>query len=557
VLLAAVVWWAAGPLVGDTYFHAARAEKLAELDSLDTLESVNEFRDGGLHPGYAFPLLQGADALVARLAGTDAVDVLLYLPAVLVPLALVLAYAAGSAVFGSPAGGLALVAVQVAQVGLSRQDELFEVTGLFETLSQPQAASRLLLAPAVLALAFAFLAEGDRVLLACLVAAALALSAVHPTYTPYVALVLGGFLVARALIVRRREPLLARGAAVLAAVLVPFGLVLAFLFPLAQDTRAVTPRPGEGGGDLPRTFTALGDWIGYSPSALAREGPVVVAGLLALPLAAFAARRAWAAFVLGGSLAVLAVLLAPPLFTVLTDAFSVSQSRRLASFLPVAFAVVGGCVVLSRFRALGVGLAAGASVLLLLLYPGEFVRNFEEGGPEWSVWLAVAGGLAALAFGAVRRPLGPEPGAWTLAAALAFAAPVAVAAVPDVERDRPVSELTPAAADAVRANAEPGDVVFSDEDSAFHAAAFAPVYVNAGPSGNVADTAENRPRARVADARRFFGSASLTDEQRAALLERYGADWVLVDKEGPYPQEFLRTLERVFEDERYALYRVS
>ena len=57
---------------------------------------------------------------------------------------------------------------------------------------------------------------------------------------------------------------------------------------------------------------------------------------------------------LGGSLAVLTVLLTPPLFTALSDAFSVSQSRRLAGFLPIAFAVVGGCIVVSRLKALGV-----------------------------------------------------------------------------------------------------------------------------------------------------------------------------------------------------------
>src|SRR5919201_674194 len=37
------------------FFHLARVQKLLAFDSL-SLRSVDEFRDGGLHPGYAFPL---------------------------------------------------------------------------------------------------------------------------------------------------------------------------------------------------------------------------------------------------------------------------------------------------------------------------------------------------------------------------------------------------------------------------------------------------------------------------------------------------------------------
>ena len=229
--LATLVWWAAGPIYGDTYFHIARARKLAEFDTLNTLATVNEFKDGGLHPGYAFPLLHGVEALIARIAGVDVVDVVVYLPAILLPLALLLVYGAGSAVFRSWAGGVALVAAQAAQVGFSRRDMFFEGTGLFETLSQPQAASRLLLAPAMIALAFAFIVEGGWILLASLGAAAFALSAVHPTYVPYVALVFAGFLLARVVLVRGWEPLLTRTSLALGALVVPFGLYSSSSFP--------------------------------------------------------------------------------------------------------------------------------------------------------------------------------------------------------------------------------------------------------------------------------------------------------------------------------------
>jgi hypothetical protein len=557
--LAAAVWWATGPLYGDTYFHLARVRKLAELDTLGSLSTVNEFKDGGLHPGYVFPLLHGAEAVIARIAGVDPADVVLYLPAILVPLALLLAYAAGSAVFRSPAGSLALVAAQAAQVGLSRRDAFFEGTGLYETLSQPQAASRLLLAPAMIALAFTFVVEGGWIPLASLGTAAFALSAVHPTYAPYVALLFAGFLAARVILVRGWEPLLTRAALALGTMLVPFGLYLILLLPLVRGTRAVTPSAGDRAAELERNlhnFTTLGDWFGYSPGAIAREGPIVVAGLLAVPLAAFAARRLWAAFVLGGSLVVLAVLLTPPLFTALSDAFSVSQSRRLASFVPIAFAVAGGCIVVSRLRALGVALAAGTGVALMFLYPGEFMRRVEEGGPEWTVAVAVAGGLVALVAGAFLRLRGPNPGMWGVAAAVALVFPVVIAGVSALERVRPLSELTPGIVTAVRAQTAPGEVVFSDRMTAYEIAAFAPVYINAGPPGNVADTSKNRPRIRAADARRFFRGRLLTNAERRGILARYGAEWVLVDKERRRPEEFLATLRRVFEDRRYALYQV-
>ena len=53
-------------------------------------------------------------------------------------------------------------------------------------------------------------------------------------------------------------------------------------------------------------------------------------------------RRRWAAYVLGGSLAVFAITLVPWLFTPFSDVVSLSQARRLAGFLPFAFALAGG-----------------------------------------------------------------------------------------------------------------------------------------------------------------------------------------------------------------------
>ena len=96
--LGVLLWWVAGEIGGDGLFHLARVRKLEALDSL-SLDAVNEFADGGLHPGYAFPLWHGFLALVARVSFLDPADVVLHEASVLAPLAVVVAYEAGHALF--------------------------------------------------------------------------------------------------------------------------------------------------------------------------------------------------------------------------------------------------------------------------------------------------------------------------------------------------------------------------------------------------------------------------------------------------------------------------
>ena len=559
VLFAVVVWWAAGPINGDGFFHLARARKLADLGVLNGLSSVSEFKDGGLHPGYAFPLWHSVDALVAHLAGVDVTDVVLYLPAVLVPLALLLAYAAGAAVFRSPVGGLALAALQVANLGFARREDNLAGTGLFETISQPQAASYLLLTTAVLTLAFAFVVEGGGVVLVCLAAASLALTLAHPSYTPFVGMLLVGFLLARLVLVRAWEPLLMRATIALGAITAPLVLFLVLFYPVIRSSSSVTPSTSIRDHELANygnLVTKLGPWFGMSPGEIARAGPVVVAGLLAIPLAGLASRRLWAAFVLGGSLALLVAVLVPPFFTILADVFSLSQARRLPDFLPVSFAVVGGCIALSRLRAWGVAIAGAVGVVLVLLYPGEFTWVYVHGGPSWAVWLAFAGGLAALVLGAWRPRRGPDPTRWALAVALVFVVPVAVSGLGRVEKAGADGFFTAGVVDAVRADASAGDVVFSDRMTAYRIAAYAPVYINASSPGHVANTHANHVFARARDTGRFFWDAAISDSDRQEILERWGADWVLVNKSRSHPQDFLQRFPLVYEDARFALYDV-
>jgi hypothetical protein len=557
VLFSVVVWWAAGPVNGDGYFHLGRARKLAELSVLNGLSSVDEFKDGGLHPGYAFPLWHAVDALVARLAGVDVTQALLYLPALLVPLALLLAYAAGNAVFRSPFGGIALAAVQMANLGLARREENRAGTGFFETITQPQAASHLLLVTALVALAFAFAVDGGGVVLLCLAAASVALTLVHASYTPFVVLLLLGFVLARLVLVRAWEPLLMRATVSLGAVTAPFVLFLVAFYPVISGSSSVTPSTSLREHELAEwgsLVTNLGPWFGMSPEAVARAGPVVVAGLIAIPFAALASRRLWAAFVLGGSVSVLIVVLMPPFFTILADVLSLSQARRLPEFLPVSFAVVGGCIALSRLRAWGVAIAGAVSVVLVVLFPGEFTWVYENGGPGWAVALAVVGGLGAIVVGVWRPLWGPEPGSWALAAALVFVVPVAVAGLSRVSKAPLDTAFTSGIVEAVRADVSANEVLFSDRTTAYRITAYAPVYVNTSAPGHVAEVHANHVLARARDTKRFFGTAPIPDVERHAILRRWGADWVLVNKERSYPQAFLDRFPVVYEDGRFVLY---
>ena len=134
-----------------------------------------------------------------RLADVDPATALLHLPAILTPLAVVLAYAAGAALFRSPGAGVATAAAQVGLLGFSRSG-----TGSFDFMAQPATVSRALIAPALLALVFSFVGGGRRRQVLSIAAASLALALVHPTYAFFVAVPLVGFLIARAILATRR-----------------------------------------------------------------------------------------------------------------------------------------------------------------------------------------------------------------------------------------------------------------------------------------------------------------------------------------------------------------
>jgi hypothetical protein len=546
-----IALWHVAVLDGDAFFHLARVRKLEAFGSL-SLQNVGEFRDGSLHPGYAFPLWHGFLALVARLADVDPIAVGRNGPTVLAPVSFALFYEAGASLFRSAWAGVAVVIAQVSLTGIAAGHG-----GSVTSLALPATASRQLLVPALLALFFAHVRRPSGALLLSTAAAAGALALVHPTYALFVGVPLVGFAVARALLVRRELTPALTG---LAALAVPTAVALAWLRPVVEATtvhnpsgeevrRAFAQYPGQLAGDFDRYHVA--------ERLFTRSGALAVAGLLCVPLALFGARRRWAAWVLGGSLAIFALTLVSFVFPRFADAVSISQARRLVGFMPIPYALAGGAAVLAGLLGIfAIPLALAAGVVLQHAYPGEFGYRFHGTTPAWPTWVALGGGLAALAVGAARRfRSGSDVGVhlhreWMAATAVAaFAIPVAVHGFSHWSRVGSGSgALTRGLIKAFRADAKPKDVLFADPETGYLLAAYAPVYLADAPFGHVAVTKENRPRQRLRDAYRFYAHGG-----DLSIPRYYGARWIIVDHKR---HRLTLDLPRAYADGRYVLYRL-
>jgi hypothetical protein len=542
-----IALWFVAILDGDAFFHLARVRKLEVFGSL-SLQNVGEFKDGSLHPGYAFPLWHGFLALVARLADVDPIAVGRNGPTVLAPICFALFYEAGATLFRSASAGAAVVIAQVSMTGVAAGHG-----GSFTSLALPATASRQLLVPALIALFFAHTRAPSAALLASTAAAAGTLALVHPTYALFVGVPLVGFVVVRTLLARAE---LAPALTGIAALAIPTAVALAWLRPVVEATtlhnpsgeavrRAFAQYPGQLAGDL--------DHYHVTEQLFTRAGSVAVAGLVCVPLAFFARSRRWAAWVLGGSLAIFALTLVPYVFPSFADAVSISQARRLVGFMPLPYALAGGAAVLTSLIGLAVlPLALAAGIVLELAYPGEFGYRFHGTTPAWPAWVALVGGILALAIGALTRRWDriDRGGIVSLLAVAAFAIPVAVHGFSHWTRTGSGSgALTRGLIRAVREDTRKKDVLFADPETGYLLAAYAPVYLADTPFAHVADTKKNRPKERLRDAYRFYAQGG-----DLAIPGRYGARWIVVDRRR---HRLTLDLPRGYADRRYVLYRLG
>jgi hypothetical protein len=526
IALGLALWSLEGIVAGDGLFHLGRMRKLDDFGSL-SLRAVDEFRDGGLHPGYAFPLWHAWLALVAKIAGVDPTEVLRHESSLLVPLALVLAYEMGRQVFRSTWPALVVLAAQVGMIALAPGSG-----GSYTTLALPGTTARQLFVPAVIALFFRFVRGPSWPVGLTLSAAGVGLAFVHPTYALFVVIPLFGFALVRLLVTTED---LRPSALALTAFGAPVLLVFAWLAPIVSETRSHTPTAkakAQGfahyAGDL-----VISSPVRYhlEPSLVARTGAIAVASLVLVPLAAFAARRRWSAFVLGGMVIVLALELAPFIFPRFSDLVSLSQSRRAAGFVPFAFALAGGMAVLARsLRLLVLPAALAAGIVLQVLYPGDFELRSHHGGPALATWIALWGGVAGIVAAAALVRIGggryERPHLLGGLAGLLFVLPVAVYGFAhwDEEPQRDAYALTPGLVSFLRTHVPERAIVYADLETSYRISAYAPVYVADAPPTHVADTTANRPAARRRDLMRFLRTGDLS------IPRGYGAGWLVLGR---------------------------
>jgi hypothetical protein len=552
------LWFAQGAFTGDAFFHLGRIRKLDALSSL-SLHDVGEFAHGGLHPGYAFPLWHGWLALVARLAGVDPASVAAHESSLLVPLALILAFEMGWAIFRSVGLGVAVVLGQVAIKCFAPGH-----AGVYPFLWEPSTVATQLLLPAAVALFFVFVRKPAWPVGLMLAAASACLALVHPTYALFLAIPLGAYVIARALLTRGadyRSGLL--GFAVFA---VPMALAFVWLLPVIRQTIPVSPGPKLLAQNLHhyRVDLVVHSLTRYAlaPSRIDRNGAVAVAALALAPLALFARRQRWSALVLGGTLAVLGIELWPLVFPHFSDAVSLSQSRRASAFIPFAVGLAGGAAIIGRFSrtlALLGGLAAG--IWLQVAYAGDFGLKAPRTEPAIIVWISLWGCLAALVVGIAlgllrsdRRSVDVRRSGTTAALAVAlFVLPVVVHGLirwtPGNPHDR--SALTPGLIHYLQKDVPARSVVLGDLGTSYRITAFAPVYVVAVPPTHAANTWPNELHKRRLAVLRFLVHPTL------AVPQRWKAGWVVLTRAEPVKALERQGLRPLYDDKRFVVVGVA
>lgn len=507
IVLGALVWHTEGAVTGDGLFHEARVRKLVDLTSLH-LRTVDEFKDGGLHPGYAFPLWHGFLAIITWLSGLDPGTVVRHEPSLLVPIACVVAWEAGTTLFGSPWAGLSVLAAQLAIFCFGPGHG-----GSYATMALPGTAARQLIAPAALALFF----SGNRLGIA---AAFGALTLVHPTYALFLLIPLLAYAALRTREWRTNLQLL--GAAI-----VPAALAVLWLRPIADETVSRNPSHTALLTGLRQYGTELvvtnAHHYRLAGSEIDRTGVIAIAALVLLPVTAFAWRRRWAAFALGGALLILVLMEVPWLFVHFSNAVSLSQSRRAAGFVPLPFALAGAAALVAR-RVVMLPVALAAGIVLQRLWPGDFDYGLRHGGPPAATWIALIGGAAALALVLIVRPREPrERHVLGFLAVALLALPVAIHGFWHWSPRTPTdpNALSPRLVHNLRTKVPKGSVVIAPLQVSYEVVADAPLYVVALPVAHVANTRANDPYRR----RKALLHWVATNDPTVA--RRYGATWAI------------------------------
>jgi hypothetical protein len=550
VLFSALTWLGSSVNVGDAVEHIARIRKISELDPPRSLDELGLLPpDTGLHPGYAFPLWHAAGALEVWISGLEETYLFRFWPALLVPFAACAVYSAGRSMFGSRSAGLATCAAYLGVFAFP-----WGGVGFFRLLDYPGYICIFLFWPLVIERTFTYLREGGREPILTVAAASFAGTAIHGSYTPFMIMLIGVFLVVRTALARDRGEL-RRLAVMLAAVTVPFFFFLIWLYPIADSASSTIAR---GTANFVTLVDRHGGLVNMKPEWLTRGGPAAIAALLLVPLASAATRTRAAAFIGGTSAFVILLLITPWFFTPFAEVESVSQGRRLIFYLPFAFALTGGALILARFRYFAVAGALVTGALLHLRWQGDFSYALKEPGPGWVAWLSAVGAVVVLAAGVAGKLNVRYLNGWALPIVIALVLPLAVTGINGMgilnrEKRAGMNEHLVAVVDRYVSS---DDVLLGMPKIAYRLTALSPIYVAAVAMGHGGDTIQNKSTERRQDALAFF-TPGTTQEELRDIVRRWDVQWVLVRTDRPYPREYLSRFPPVYEDERYALYPVD
>ena len=268
---AALMWIGSWNNVGDAVEHIARMRKITDLDPaahhLDQLGLLPP--DTGLHPGYAFPLWHATGAAIVWLTGLDETVMFRFWPTALIPFVAAAVYNAGRQMFGCRAAGLATC------IGYLGAFAFPIGVGYFSQISYPGYICIFLFWPLIVDRTFTYMREGGREPIWTAAASSFVVSAAHPSYAPFMILLLGAFLVARFIMARDRTDDLRRLAVMLGAVTVPFLLFLVWLFPAADSSASTVSKAGEHFVSL---VNMNGSLVSMKADWLTRGGPIVDRG---------------------------------------------------------------------------------------------------------------------------------------------------------------------------------------------------------------------------------------------------------------------------------------
>jgi hypothetical protein len=411
----------------DTLFHVGLVRRLAQLES-PTFENLDRVVGAGVNPAYALPSWQAAMAAVSAVTGLDPATVVEAMAIVGVFLAACCAAALGRVVTRSGLGELAGVAAYAwLRVTFPRRElegDGVAYAGLPGNLALDVMLPLALIA-AVLLLQSRRGSRRDGALVALAAVATILLVVLHANYGVFLAIIgLGTVLWMLAAGPWNRD-IAHRVALAVAALAIPGLVALAALLPLLMllehfgaplEARIDYHLASLFGRDVVRPGH-LYDWFA-APGLL---------GMLLLPWATWRARGVARALIGGGSLALLAFALVPPLVELLGASGSLTLSLRLPRPLGVLLVAAAAVVIpdlvqrvavlAGRVRAVrgtwaarGVWVGALVPVVALSAVYGYPLARREpaEYGWNWPTLFAVAGLLVVLAFAIVERRRSPE-----------------------------------------------------------------------------------------------------------------------------------------------------